>query len=100
MWLFVRLFQILFCSFLFIFIFIFLFISVSLQKERMGEEENKRAKMTVCEQNRKPEPNTRTKKRDNIMLIQMNLENKSFRVVQERVRIFNIPHLSTLINLF
>lgn len=51
-------------------------------------EPNKHAKTTLVEQRRNPDPSTRIKKRSDLLLIQMDLDKRTFQVVQEKVRFF------------
>lgn len=50
-------------------------------------ENNKHAKTTLVEERRNPEPSVRVKKRNDLLLVQLDLEERKLRVVQERVRI-------------
>jgi hypothetical protein len=49
-------------------------------------ENNKHAKTTLVEERRNPEPSVRIKKRDDLLLVQLDFEKRTLRVVQERVR--------------
>ncbi|KAI6175530.1 hypothetical protein M3Y97_00699300 [Aphelenchoides bicaudatus] len=54
------------------------------QYEKSKTSEYKNEKFTVAEQNRQPEPSRRTKKRNELALIQIDLQEKKFCVIQEK----------------
>lgn len=46
---------------------------------------NKDAKVTVCEQRRNPDPSTRVKRRTELILLLLDLEKRTLKVIQQKV---------------